>query len=70
MTRLQLLLALSYAITMHRTPRITYSTLVIDLGGKYWKPGMFYIALSRTRHIRDIIILAYDQKSFKIYPIH
>ncbi|CAF5041630.1 unnamed protein product, partial [Rotaria sp. Silwood1] len=38
MTRLQLPLALRYAITIHRTQCMTYSKLVIDLGGKYWKP--------------------------------
>ncbi|CAF4440570.1 unnamed protein product, partial [Rotaria sp. Silwood2] len=38
MTRVQLPLALGYAITIHRTQCMTYSKLVIDLGGKYWKP--------------------------------
>ncbi|CAF4026002.1 unnamed protein product [Rotaria sordida] len=39
MTRLQLPLALGYAITIHRTQCMTYSKLVIDLAGKYWKPA-------------------------------
>ncbi|CAF5175146.1 unnamed protein product, partial [Rotaria magnacalcarata] len=65
MTRLQLPLALGYAITIHRTQCMTYSKLVVDLGGRYWKPGMFYTVLSRTRRITDIILLAYDRKSFK-----
>ncbi|CAF3454536.1 unnamed protein product [Rotaria sp. Silwood1] len=38
MTRVQLPLALGYAITIHRTQCMTYSKLVIDLAGKYWKP--------------------------------
>lgn len=67
MTRLQLPLALGYAITIHRTQCMTYSKLVIDLGGTYWKSGMFYTVLSRTRRITDIIILAYDRKSFKVF---
>ncbi|CAF4302547.1 unnamed protein product [Rotaria sp. Silwood2] len=66
MTRLQLPLALGYAITIHRSQCMTYPKLVVDLSGKYWKPGMFYTILSRTRHITDIIILAYDRKSFKV----
>ncbi|CAF5137597.1 unnamed protein product, partial [Rotaria sp. Silwood1] len=65
MTRVQLPLAIGYAITIHRTQCMTHSKLVIDLGGKYWKPRMFYTVLSRTRHITDIIMLAYDRKSFK-----
>ncbi|CAF5146940.1 unnamed protein product, partial [Rotaria magnacalcarata] len=65
MTRLQLPLALGYAITIHRTQCMTYSKLVVDLGGRYWKPGMFYTVLSRTRRITDIILLAYGRKSFK-----
>ncbi|CAF4323315.1 unnamed protein product, partial [Adineta steineri] len=69
MTRLQLPLALGYAITIHRTQCMTYSKLVIDLAGKYWKPGMFYTVVSRTRHITDIIILAYDRKSFKNFDV-
>jgi ATP-dependent DNA helicase PIF1 len=67
MTRLQLPLCLGYAITIHRTQCMTYSKLIIDLGGKFWKPGMFYTILSRTRRITDIIILGYDRKSFKVY---
>ncbi|CAF3435365.1 unnamed protein product, partial [Rotaria socialis] len=66
MTRLQLPLALGYAITIHRTQCMTYPKLVIDLGGEFWKPGMFYTVLSRTRQLADIIILGYDRKSFKI----
>ncbi|CAF4342879.1 unnamed protein product, partial [Rotaria magnacalcarata] len=65
MTRLQLPLALGYAITIHRTQCMTYSKLVVDLGGRYWKPGMFYTVFSRTGRITDIILLAYDRKSFK-----
>ncbi|CAF2046319.1 unnamed protein product [Rotaria magnacalcarata] len=65
MTRLQLPLALGYAITIHRTQCMTYSKLVVDLGGRYWKLGMFYTVLSRTRRITDIILLAYGRKSFK-----
>ena len=70
MTRLQLPLALGYAITIHRTQCMTYSKLVIDPSGKYWKPGMFYTIVSRTRRITDIIILAYDRKSFKVIHIN
>jgi ethanolamine utilization protein EutP (predicted NTPase) len=58
MTRLQLPPSLGYAITMHRSQCMTYSKMVIDLGGKYWKARMFYTVLSRTRRITDIIILA------------
>lgn len=67
MTRLQLPLALGYAITIHRTQCMTYPKLVVDLAGKYWKPGMFYTVLSRTRRITDVIVLAYDRKSFKVF---
>ncbi|CAF2149878.1 unnamed protein product [Rotaria magnacalcarata] len=66
MTRLHLPLAFGYAITIHRTQCMTYPKLVIDLGGKFWKPGMFHTVLSRTRQLTDIIILGYDRKSFKI----
>ncbi|CAF3453929.1 unnamed protein product [Rotaria socialis] len=69
MSRLQLPLALGYTITIHRTQCMTYPKLVIDLGDRYWKPGMFYTVLSRTRQITDIIILAYDPKSFKAYSL-
>ncbi|MBA7567839.1 hypothetical protein ES708_09557 [subsurface metagenome] len=66
MTRLQLPLAIGYAITIHRTQCMTYPKIIIDLSGKYWKPGMFYTVLSRTGHITDIIILAYSRNSFKV----
>ena len=63
----QLPLNLGYAITtVHRSQCMTYNKLVIDLTGQNWKPGMFYTVLSRTRKLTDIIILAYDHKSFKV----
>ncbi|CAF4543497.1 unnamed protein product, partial [Rotaria sp. Silwood2] len=46
MTRVQLPFTLGYAITIHRTQCMTYSKLVTDLGGKYWKPGIFYTVLT------------------------
>lgn len=67
MTRMQLPLCLGYAITIHRTQCMTYSKLIVDLSGAFWKPGMLYTVLSRTRHIFDIIILAYNRNSFKVY---
>jgi ATP-dependent exoDNAse (exonuclease V) alpha subunit len=66
MTRKQFPLSLGYAITIHRSQFMTYNKLVVDLTGKNWKPGMFYTILSRTRKLTDIIILAYDRKSFKV----
>jgi hypothetical protein len=66
MTRRQLPLTLGYAITVHRTQCMTCSKLVVDLSGINWKPGMFYTILSRRRKLTDIIILAYDHRSFKV----
>ncbi|CAF4174563.1 unnamed protein product [Adineta steineri] len=66
MTRRQLPLSLGYAITVQRSQCMTYNKLVVDLTGINWKPGMFYTISSRTRKLTDIIILAYDQNSFKV----
>ncbi len=66
MTRRQFPLSLGYAVTVHRSQCMTYNKLVVDLTGRNWKPGMFYTILSRTRKLSDIIILAYDRKSFKV----
>jgi hypothetical protein len=66
MTRRQLPLSLGYATTVHRSQCMIYKKLVVDLTGINWKPGMFYTILSRTRKLTDIIILAYDRKSFKV----
>ncbi|CAF4534288.1 unnamed protein product [Rotaria socialis] len=66
MTRRQFPLNLGYAITVHRSQCMTYNKLAVDLTGTNWKPGMFYTILSRTRKLSDIIILAYDRKSFKV----
>ncbi|CAF1686119.1 unnamed protein product [Rotaria magnacalcarata] len=43
-----------------------YIELIVDLTGVNWKPDMFYTILRRTRKLNDIIILAYDRKSFKV----
>ncbi|CAF5026877.1 unnamed protein product, partial [Rotaria socialis] len=66
MTRKQLPLSLGYAITVYRSQCMTYNKLVIGLTGINWKSGMFYTILSRTRKLTDIIILAYNRKSFKV----
>ena len=66
MTRRQLPLTLGYAVTVYRSQCMTYNKVVVDLTGRNWKPGMFYTILSRTRKLSDIIILAYDRKSFKV----
>ncbi|CAF4168613.1 unnamed protein product, partial [Adineta steineri] len=69
MTRRQLPLNLGYAITIHRSQCMTYNKLVVELTGRNWKSGMFYTILSRTRKLSDIIILAYDRKSFKVSKV-
>ncbi|CAF1406834.1 unnamed protein product [Adineta steineri] len=69
MTRRQLPLSLGYAITIHRSQCMTYNKLVGELTGINWKSGMFYTILSRTRKLNDIIILAYDRKSFKVSKV-
>ncbi|CAF4399472.1 unnamed protein product, partial [Adineta steineri] len=69
MTRRQLPLSLGYAITIHRSQCMTYNRLVVELTGRNWKSGMFYTILSRTRKLSDIIILAYDRKSFKVSKV-
>ncbi|CAF3420621.1 unnamed protein product [Rotaria socialis] len=66
MTRTQLPLSLGYAITVYRSQCMTYNKLVVDLTDINWKPGMFYTILSRTRKLTDIVILAYERKSFKV----
>ncbi|KAK3917000.1 ATP-dependent DNA helicase [Frankliniella fusca] len=56
-TRVQYPLSLSWACTVHKSQSITVAKCQIDLCEKDFELGLTYVALSRVRNLRSIILL-------------
>jgi hypothetical protein len=55
-TRKQVPIRLAYAMTIHKSQGQTLDMAVIDLGSKETQLGLTYVALSRLRHINNLLI--------------
>ena len=54
-SRLQLPLKLAWAVTIHKAQGLTLNKVVIDTGKKEFSAGLTFVAISRVRHITDLI---------------
>ena len=54
--RRQFPVSVAYALTIHKAQGLTLERAVIDIGKKQTIPGLSYVALSRVRCLRDLMI--------------
>lgn len=66
--RKQYPLILAWAQTIHKCQGATIDLVSIDLGSSIFEYGQAYTALSRTRTIEGISLMAFDPKSIKCSP--
>ena len=53
-SRLQLLLKLAWAVTIHKAQGLTLDKIVVDIGKKEFSAGLTFVACSRVRHLSDL----------------
>ncbi|XP_066932700.1 uncharacterized protein [Clytia hemisphaerica] len=54
--RMQIPLKLAWSITIHKSQGLTLDKVVVDLGKKESMDGLTYVALSRVKKLRDMVI--------------
>ncbi len=52
-SRLQLPLKLAWAVTIHKSQRLTLDKVVVDVGKKEFSAGLTFVACSRVRQLQD-----------------
>jgi len=56
-SRLQILLKLAWAMTIHKAQGLTLDKIVVDIGKKEFSSGLTYVACSRVRCIKDLLFI-------------
>jgi len=69
-TRLQVPLRLGYACTIHKAQAATLDRAVIDLRQGVFDHGQLYVALSRVRYSKDILVLINNGQEYVINIVH
>ena len=54
-TRQQLPLRLAWAISIHKSQGMTLEKVVLELGDADFSPGLTYVAITRVKHLEDIL---------------
>jgi len=60
-TRKQFPLMLAFAITIHKSQRLSLQTAIVDAGFSTFGPGMIYVALSRVTSLTGLHLVAFDR---------
>lgn len=56
-TRIQFPLLLAWALTIHKCQGMTLNKAVVDIGAQEYTIGSSYVALSRVRNLKDLILV-------------
>ena len=57
--RSQLPLQLAYSVTVHRVQGMTVQKAIVKLNTSFFASGQAYVALSRVRHLEDLVLWDY-----------
>jgi ATP-dependent DNA helicase PIF1 len=67
-SRSQVPLRLSYAITIHRSQGSTLDCALVDVGLGTFEYGQAYVALSRVTSLEALYIYDFDARAFRVHP--
>jgi ATP-dependent DNA helicase PIF1 len=67
-TRSQVPLRLSYAITIHRSQGSTLDCALVDIGMGTFEYGQAYVALSRVTSLEALYVHEFDPRAFRVHP--
>ena len=59
-------LALSWAMSIHKSQGATIDSLEIDLGESIFACGQAYVAISRARNSKSVKITNFNKRSIKV----
>lgn len=59
-TRTQFPLAVSWALSIHKTQGLSLDCALIDIGADIFEPGMAYVALSRVKKLKNAYLISFD----------
>jgi ATP-dependent DNA helicase PIF1 len=65
-SRVQLPLALAWALTVHRVQGMTLPAAKVTLDSTVFETGQAYVAMSRVRHAEDLCITAFDPRAVRV----
>jgi ATP-dependent exoDNAse (exonuclease V) alpha subunit len=64
--RTQVLLAVAFALTVHKTQGLTLDKITVSLDSGMFAPGHAYTAMSRARAWHDVDISSLDLEAFAV----
>ena len=56
---------LSWAITIHKCQSLSLEGIIVDLGESIFEDGMAYVALSRAKQLKNVILLDFVPSKIK-----
>ena len=63
-------LQLAYAVTVHRMQGMTVQRTVVKLNDRFFASCQAYVALSRVKHLKDLVLWDYCQSSIHILKFY